>query len=750
MTKENEKNSVLQYALKYAHRGWPVLAVHSIKDGSCTCRRSDCSSPGKHPRFHSQLQPSGVKSANWDTGTIRQIFQKYPNGNIGIATGQQSFVALDVDLPDGPDSLQKLEQQFGKLPDTLKNRTGGGGFQLLFKHPGVPIKNSVKHLGPGLDIRSDGGYVVVPPSIHASGKRYRWDRPVFATCALAEMPAWLIGLLQKHNGTQSTPVTAPVHQTTDADTDKSDIPEGQRNDTLTRIAGGLHAKGFEREQIKEELRHINATRCKPPLNEAEVDRIAESVCSYATEGRKGDQRKQNVLLDLLKAKNLELFHTRMDECYAALQVNGHREVWALDSKRFSQLCQGLYHNAKKEVLLPQEFRMVTELLQHKALSEGEERPVFVRVAGFNGAIYLDMCNPDWQVIEVTAKGWRIIPQSPVYFVRSKSMNQLAPPEPNGNLRELKYFLPSGTRILTVAWLVNTLNPNKPYPVLVLQGGEGSAKSTVASILTDLVDPHAATLRTPPKTEEDLLIRAQNNRIIVYDNLSSFPVWLSDAICRLSTGGGLSKRTQYTNADEFILEATRPVILNGISLNCRADLSDRAIFINLPKIPDEKRIPESEFIERFNRAKPKLLGALLDAVSTALKNLEGVELDKVSRMGDFVKFIVAAEPSLPWSEGMFKKVYTKNRQEAKRDFIDTDTVSSTIKQLVDQKNQWEGTASELLKDLKSIAGPFKASLPKSPNNLATKLREARPTLGAVGIDISFGRKSDKRTIRLKQI
>ena len=164
--------------------------------------------------------------------------------------------------------------------------------------------------------------------------------------------------------------------------------------------------------------------------------------------------------------------------------------------------------------------------------------------------------------------------------------------------------------LIVAWLVAALRSTGPYPVLLFQGEQGSAKSTAERLARAVVDPSAAPLRTTPRSEHDLYIAADNAHVIALDNISTLQPWLSDALCRLSTGGGFSTRTLYENREEELFEGMKPVILNGITdVVSRPDLLDRALVVALPPIPDEERRPESELWREFEQTRPAILASL---------------------------------------------------------------------------------------------------------------------------------------------
>lgn len=256
--------AALVYAIKLQ---WSVLPLHSIKAGKCTCARSDCSSPGKHPLIF-----NGVRGASKNPKIIKQWCYRWPWANIGIATGKKSgFFVIDLDGEEGADSLRELEAEHGKLPDTIEQVTGSGGRHLLFRyHLGREIANKVS-FRPGLDIRGDGGYIVVSPSVHVSGNKYTWEvssRPL--EVEMADPPAWLLELVSKEKRTPAQDEDWPGLI--------FEIREGVRNETLTRYAGRLLAHGIGGKETLHLILALNAYACKPPLPDEEVTTIVSSIC----------------------------------------------------------------------------------------------------------------------------------------------------------------------------------------------------------------------------------------------------------------------------------------------------------------------------------------------------------------------------------------------------------------------------------------------------------------------------------------
>jgi hypothetical protein len=393
-----------------------------------------------------------------------------------------------------------------------------------------------------------------------------------------------------------------------------------------------------------------------------------------------------------------------------------------------------------------------QLLEARAQFDGPEHPVWVRVAENEGNIYIDLGNSVWEAIEITPSGWRVVAFPPVCFRRPKSMLPLPNPKREGNIRELRIFLNVASDYdfyLMVAKLLAAMRAQSPYLITVLNGGEGTAKSTTARIIRSLTDPNTSPLRSAPRDESALMISAINSWVLAYDNLSCLPKWLSDAYCRLSTGGGISGRELYTDKGENILDAMRPVIINGIdSLTERQDLASRALIFNLPRISKNTRRAEKEFWPAFEKARPQILGALLDAVSVGLKNLKSVSLPYLPRMADFALWVVACEPALPWPPGSFMAAYASNRQEAVELSLEADVVAVAVRTFMEDKDNWNGTPSELHGALGNHVpeNTRKSNAwPKAAHRLTNRLKRAATFLRAVGVKIEFSKSGVRKII-----
>ena len=235
-----------------------------------------------------------------------------------------------------------------------------------------------------------------------------------------------------------------------------------------------------------------------------------------------------------------------------------------------------------------------------------------------------------------------------------------------------------------------------------------------------------------------MIEATNGHIVAFDNLSRLREDLSDNLSVLATGGGFAVRQLYTNREEEIFQAQRPIILNGISqVATRGDLLDRAIVIILPPIPEHARRDEATFWQEFDRARPGILGALLDAVSCGLGRLPDVQLERKPRMADFALWSVAVEPACPWAEGTFLEAYTGNRQGAVEATLDGDPVADVIRAIA----PWSGTASDLMAELTTRASDTitkRKDWFSRPRQVSDAVRRLAPGLRKVGIEVTFAR------------
>jgi hypothetical protein len=250
----------------------------------------------------------------------------------------------------------------------------------------------------------------------------------------------------------------------------------------------------------------------------------------------------------------------------------------------------------------------------------------------------------------------------------------------------------------------------------------------------------------------LFIAANNGHVLAFDNISHLRPWLSDALCRLASGGGFAVRQLYTDQDEVLFDAARPVILNGIEdVVTRPDLADRSIFLTLPAVADRRRQSERELWRQFELARPPILGTLFDLVAHGLRTLPDVGVDRLPRMADFALWAEACETVLR-PPGTFGRAYEANRRTAIEDLIDVDPVAALVREIMANRTTWTGSASDLLRMGADLAdhsilrgGP---GWPKNPRALAGRLRRARTFFRTLGIEMTFAEQDARKRGRLR--
>lgn len=480
---------------------------------------------------------------------------------------------------------------------------------------------------------------------------------------------------------------------------------------------------------------------------AKKESAASRLVAFVT-----DQRGQDASGDK-KFGPFSLFHDPHRRAFARYQAEDHVEIWSIKSAAFRELLAQLYHDTTGNIINRNALADAVTTLVGLAVYRNPEKETFLRVAPYGSDVLIDLCDPMWRVVLVTAEGWQVLETSPVAFVRTGSMLPLPEPRPGGGSIKPLWELLNVTkaqRPLVTGAILNAYHPFGPYFVTDYLGEHGTAKSTAARFHRQLIDPSQNPLRSPPREESDLLVQAVNNWCVALDNLSYLPLWLSDALCRIATGGGLSKRSLYTDTDEVSLEVKRPVILNGIQdVATRPDLADRVLQIELEEIQKKDRITEKVLRRKFEQACPAIFTAILDAISMALRILPTLKLGPLPRMADAVEWAVAGETAFGFKRGTFLKAYQRNLDESAEVAVEASLVGAAIRDLLEAWEEWAGTPRQLLDVLNETVSDKiqkQDDWPENPQKLGLILRRIAPALRRAGIGYER-QKSGDRIIRL---
>lgn len=439
------------------------------------------------------------------------------------------------------------------------------------------------------------------------------------------------------------------------------------------------------------------------------------------------------------------FHDKLKRPFVSMEVNDNLQTFHIRSDEFREYLRYLNYKINNNVAAKSTIETTIEHLAAICRYEGEQYSVSYRVAEHEGDIYIDLASKNHNAIRISRNGWAVVDKPPVKFVRSPAQLELPAPVKGGDLNELRRFLnitnEDSFRML-LYWIIYSFSPNGPYPILVLNGESGSGKSSMMGVAKALIDPSMASNRFLPASARDLFISAINSWVLDYDNLSGCPIWLSNALCMIATKGSFATRGIYTNDSEAIFPVMRPLIMGGIEdIAVRADFAERSIVLNFPQIDKKLRLDEETFWRDFNEKRPFLLGALCDAVSCALKNRELIKPMELPRMADFAKFILAAEPALPWPEGTFTQTYYENQLTTVDKVIEGDMVAVAVMSLMEHTPSLMASPSDILKRLEQqpcidqqIIKSY--AWPKASNKLREQLTRSAGLLREKGIEMNL--------------
>ena len=435
------------------------------------------------------------------------------------------------------------------------------------------------------------------------------------------------------------------------------------------------------------------------------------------------------------------------------------ETIPLNSSKVLNKIKRIVFDALKKRLPKATLEELVEELKDEAETPAIERcEVHHRVArGMNDQIYIDLCNQAGGVLEVDAKGFRllkVVAEIPL-FLRSSGMMPL--PDPMGerpDLGLLRNFVnvPSDDAWwLLVVYTLYCYRPGGPYVILVIGGPAGSTKSTSSRVIRQVVDPSSVSTQSVPKSPVDLMITARNSHMLVFDNVRQLTPDMSDALCRLATGGGMRTRALYTNSDEALFHASRPCLLNGIGdVANQTDLLSRCVHLELPVI--KVRRTEEEFNRSFEKAIGPIFAGLMDALSRTLAVLPEITEAPTSRMADFERFGMAVERALNWPVGCFKKAYALNQKLQMWDALDGDPLARALRGLVREDVKfgtvYAKTPTELLKVLQEFVSDAEIKSKtwlQSPHSLSKRLKKIEPALRACGIGLEFKHSGDRAII-----
>jgi len=523
---------------------------------------------------------------------------------------------------------------------------------------------------------------------------------------------------------------------------------------------------------------LKSLKTNPPISIGDIEKLTKppksSKSRYSQKEEdnhteQGRQSKTDLLIDFV-SQWAQVFCDESGKAYATFPVQSlipetgellppHHETWPLDSKQFRGKVSREFRKAYGIVPGESAIKEATEVLAADAEDRPAE-PVYLRVApnpSNEGGVLIDLANEAYQIIEITGGGWRVLNASecPVKFRRVQHSRPLPLPARDGDVNLLWDHLNvqgEDERLLVLAWLLECLRTETPYPVLELIAGQGSAKSTTQERLRQLIDPNAVLLRMEPRSNQDLSVSALGNHMICLNNLSGLSKSTQDFMCSVSTGGGDATRRLHTTEDEAAWDTKRPIVMNGINqLVTRPDLADRTLCLELHKI--RAYIDEATLKAAWVQDYPKILGGLYDLLAHTLRDLPLVKLDKLPRMGDFAKLGTAMCLALN-NPHSFVAMFNANRDRVVARGVESSPVALALVSFIRAEKLFEGTASHLMREISRE--PYipthydRQAWPKSPRGLGEILRRLAPSLQVYGIDVQQAAGRSRTTLYTIQL
>jgi hypothetical protein len=525
---------------------------------------------------------------------------------------------------------------------------------------------------------------------------------------------------------------------------------------LLRFAGVLRSKGA----IVQVLRWGTTSGAKVGIDDflasgGTVAQLEEMVMDFI-EVDDADPPKviAQVLVDAAIQRGLEYLKGLNDQqSYVSFAVSGVFQSHQHDS---AETHGYLYHLGKEIGTAPSQFmlREACHILNAFAKHEGATYPCASRIWGNESGVYLYLADDEHRIIHIRAGTWGFISpqQCPVRFVKRPSSKALPEPTRGEKLDSLATLLNVDEESFwsVRAYLIGCFLSRGELPVLLASGEQGSGKTLGSEFIRNLIDPKVPALSKLSKDPRDLIASVRASYLLCYDNISQIPAETSDDLCRITSGVGFSARALFTNADEVFIEARNPIIITAIGDPIsRGDLADRSIPVHFKSLGGSKlRRSRAELETEFRTNHGRWLGALLDLVAIALKNLPRVrEMDvEWPRLIDFAQLVTASEPLE--HRGRFLSILGERRREGHELAIGNDPIGPAIKSLIDQEQTFRGSATELLRTLNAREGVDMQRLPmgwpKNATGMATRLQRLAPSLRNVGMSIDHARTGKGRS------
>lgn len=469
----------------------------------------------------------------------------------------------------------------------------------------------------------------------------------------------------------------------------------------------------------------------------------------------GDNIQQQTIAEVLvqlAIQNTKLFFKdQYGIPYTLVNIADHYEITRVESGKFKRYLAMLFYDTNNKVANAEAITNAIHVLQAKAENGDKTFPLSLRVAWNNGDILYDLTNEKWQCVKISQQGWEIIDNTPnPMFIRHNQISQAYPDKNYDNdifdrFLQLTNLKEEKVRILLKVYIISTFIPDIPHAILILHGGQGSAKTTSQELVKLTIDPAKPRTLTIYGDIKEFIQQLAHNYVVFYDNLKRTPQWLSDEACKAVTGVGSTKRKLYTDDDSIVYEYRRCLGFNGINNSLtEPDALDRSIMIELQRIRKEDRKQDGDIMTQFLELRPKLLGYIFDMLVKTLQIKPTIRLNDLPRMADFAIWGEAIARAMGYKDLEFINAYYDNIGKQNVEAIENHPFGQAIARFMGENEVLKGSPIDVLDALEIFAhnNGIKTDhklWPKSPNMVTRRLNQIRSTLlEGLGIDVQITR------------
>lgn len=657
------------------------------------------------------FREKGPRLRNWQAlrltaAELPRYFDGQPM-NVGVLLGEVSDHLVDVDLDD-PVACH-LAPHYLPLTGLVFGRAGKPRSHYLYRASGVKSRpyatgEVVAGKQPAVELRASG-QTMFPGSVHPSGELVEWA----AHTSAPEVPAATLTLAVR----RLAAATIIARHWVDGQRDHlafalaglltaAEWKAAQAQDFLSPITSYAHDHEWRDRLSKFDRAERRAEQGEPLAGRAALaavigDEDAKRVVQYLDlrepkPPREGRPTIADLLCDIALERTALWYDEATARPYASVTIGSTVQHLPLTSTAFRAWLAAEGRAALGKVPSGGALADALAVLQGTA-QRAPHYATALRFARDGGTIYYDLADAEGRAVAVTADGWTVLDAPPehIKFRRPGHLRAQVVPVSGGSLDALAPLInvESEDVPLVLGLVLAPFRCAGPFPIGLFTGERGSAKSTLLDVVRRLTDPAIAGRGTPPKNEDDLILAAGHNAVLSFDNLSRLGRDLGDALCRLATGGGLMKRRLYTDDELVALDAKRPVLLTGINIPTnQEDLLDRVVHVPMARLRGERPVQrEDAYWTAFESAAPALLGALLDAVSRALRDEHAVPCGSY-RLADFVAWCEAAAIA---PAGDFGAAYQRMQDRLAEDAAESQPVVEVLAAWVERAEAWSDAA-----------------------------------------------------------